>query len=398
MDSIFEGVRVIDFTANAAGPAATAALADLGADVIKIESPGKGDVTRSLYPRLDGQPFAFLWNNRGKRSVTLDLKDPEGLKIARELIRTADVLVENFRPGAMKRLGLSYEAVRELAPGIIYCSISTYGQYGPDAEAPGYDIMAQARSGIMDMTGEPEGNPTKVGFVLGDLVAAKDAFGAIAASLYRKLKTGKGQYIDVSMLESMTSLNLHMDQALAGLDPHRQGRLHQSLAPYGIYVGKNGQTAVIAAFVDEHWKILCEKVLKRPGLVTDERFALGSGRSKHRKEIAELLDSWLQGFDQIEDALKLLRAQGLACCRINSTREACSDPQLLAHQAFCELEAMPSMTHTDKFRLRGAWVKYSETPAVMTRPPELGEHNEEVLSALGYSEEQIAALEKRWIR
>lgn len=396
MAGIFEGVRVIDFTAHVSGPAATSALADLGAEVIKIEPPLHGDDTRKLFPKLDGQALTYLWNNRGKKSVTIDMKDPEGLAIVRKLIPTADVLVENFRPGVMKKFGIDYESVKDDAPGLVYCSISAFGQYGPDSGRPGFDIIVQAKSGIMDLTGEPDGSPTKIGIVMGDMVSSKDAFGAICAGLYHKLKTGEGQFIDLSMLECMTAMNLYLDHALMGRNPKRQGRHHISLAPYGIFEGKNGQCMVLAAFTDKHWAILCRDVLQLPELITDPRYATGSARIENHLEIAALIEHWLRQYDEIGDALAFIDNCGLVCCKINSTKEAAEDTQLIAHGGITDIEAMPSMTQTKTFRARGPWVKYSKTPAVMKRAPELGEHNHEVMAQTGLTNEEIDRLQEKW--
>ncbi|WP_444641900.1 CaiB/BaiF CoA transferase family protein [Caproiciproducens sp. R1] len=398
MAGIFDGVRVIDFTAHVSGPACTSTLADLGAEVIKIEPPVTGEATRNLYPRLDGQALTYLWNNRGKKSVTINMKDPEGVAAIKELIKTADVLVENFRPGVMEKFGISYDRVKEFAPGIIYCSISAFGQYGPDAYRPGFDIVVQARSGIMDLTGEPDGMPTKIGIVLADMVSSKDAFAAIAAALYHKLKTGEGQYLDVSMLECVSSMNLYIDHALMGRDPQRQGRHHISLAPYGIFEGKNGQCIVLAAFTDKHWEILCNEVLKKPEMVDDPQYKTGNSRIENKLQIAAAIEDWLKTFDNIDDAVKTVEKFGLVASKINSTREVAQDPQLLAHGGIVDIEAMPSMKNTDSYKARGPWIKYSKTPAVMRRASELGEYNHEVLSGIGLSKEKIEEMESRWAK
>lgn len=396
MAGVFENVRVLDFTAHTAGPVATAALADCGAEVIKIEPPMTGDDTRRLSPRIDGQALTYLANNRGKKSVTINLKDPEGIRILKELIKTSDVVVENFRPGTMKRFGLDYESVKELNPGLVYCSISAFGQFGPDAARPGFDIIVQARSGVMDLTGEPDGSPTKIGIVVGDMVSAKDAFGAIAAALYHKAVTGEGQYLDISMLECMASMNLYIDHALIGRNPTRQGKHHISLAPYGIFEGKNGQNAVIAAFTDKHFAILCNEVLKKPELLTDERFATAAARVEHHNELAEYIESWLGNYEDITEALEMLESKGLVCTKIFTTRDVIENQQFLEHGGLAEIEAMPSMKEVRSFKARAHWTKYSATPVRYGRPPELGEHNHEIMAQAGLSDEEIRGLEEKW--
>lgn len=396
MAGVLSGVRVLDFTAHTSGPVATAAMADCGAEVIKVEPPIKGDDTRSLSPRLDGQAMTYMTNNRGKKSITVNMKDPEGIRILKELIKISDVVVENFRPGIMKRYGLDYESIRDLNPGIVYCSVSAYGQFGPSYTKPGFDVVVQARSGAMDLTGEPDRAPVKIGIVLGDMVAAKDAFGAICAALYHKAVTGEGQYIDISMLECMTSMNLYIDHAMIGLHPARRGKHHISLSPYGIFEGKNGQTIVIAAFTNYHFGILCREVLLRPELVDDPRFVTPEARVDHYLEVADAIESWLKTFDDIDDALHEMEAHGLVCTRILTPEQVANDPQLIAHGGITEIEAMPSMKNVRSFKTRAHWAKYSATPAVCGRPPELGEHNSEVLSMIGMTPAEIEELEKKW--
>lgn len=395
MAGIFEGVRIIDFSAHTAGPMAGGLFADLGAEVIKIEMPVQGDDTRHLEPKIDGQNPNFMWNNRGKKSVTLSLKDPKGVEIAKKLISTADAVLENFRPGVMKRLGLSYEDVVQFKPDIVYCSLSAFGQYGPMANEPGFYIIAQARSGIMDMTGEPDRPPTKCGIVMADVIAAKDTFGAMCAALYHKLRTGEGQYVDIAMLQCLTGMNLYIDHIAMGRDPHRVGNHHLSLCPYGIFEGKNGQNIVLAAFVNKHFFILCD-LIGRPDLKEDERTNTPAARLKNSRFVTETIEQWLKTFDDINDAVALMKAQGITCSKILSTKEAANDPQLIAHGGIADIEAMPSMKNTKTYRARGTWMGFSKTPPELKRACELGEHNDEILGELGMSVEEIHALQDRW--
>ena len=395
MAGIFDGVRIIDFSAHTSGPLVAAMFADLGAEVIKIETPVRGDDTRSLPPKIDGQNPNFMWNNRGKKSVTLDLKDPEGVEIAKKLIQSADAVLENFRPGVMKRFGLSYEDVTSFKPDIVYCSLSAFGQYGPMASYPGFDIIIQARSGIMDMTGEPDGLPTKCGVVMADMIAAKDTFGAMSAALYHKLRTGEGQYIDMAMLQSLTGMNLYIDQVFIGREPHRRGKYHLSLAPYGIYEGKDHQAIVLAAYVDKHYQLLCD-VMGRPELKTDPRTATTAARVENYLFVAETIQQWLSEFDDIGEAARILTEAGIVCSKILSTSEAARDEQLNAHGGIVEIEAMPSMAHTRTYKARGPWMSFSKTPVQMKRACELGEHNEEIFEELGISREKTRQLQERW--
>lgn len=395
MAAIFEGVRIIDFSAHTSGPLAGALFADLGAEVIKVEPPVHGDDIRGLPPRIDGQNPNFMWNNRGKKSVTLDLKDPDGLEIAKKLIASADAVLENFRPGVMKRLHLSYEDVIQFKPDIVYCSLSAFGQFGPMATNPGFDIIIQARSGIMSMTGEPDGSPTKCGVVMADIVAAKDTFGAMCAALYHKLRTGEGQYIDMAMLQSLTGMNLYLDHIALGRDPQRRGKYHLSLSPYGIYEGKNGQAVVLAAYVDKHYYLLCD-LMGHPELKTDPRTSTAAARVDNYLFVAKSINEWLSTFDNIDDAVELLSSKGIVCSKILSTKEAANDPQLLAHGGMVDIPAMPSMKHTKTWRGRGPWMRFSKTPVVMKRACELGENNYDILGELGISREEVDCLQNRW--
>lgn len=395
MSAIFEGIRIADFTAHTSGPLATSLFADLGAEVIKIETPVKGDDTRHLPPFNDGAGTNFLWNNRGKKSVTLDLKDPEGIEIAKKLIMTADVVMENFRPGVMKRFGLDYDEVVKIKPDVVYCSLSAFGQYGPMAGNPGFDVIIQARSGVMDMTGEPDGMPMKSGVVMADFIAAKDAFGAVSAALFHKLRTGEGQYIDVSMLQCVAGMNLYIDQVFLGRKPHRRGNYHSSMAPYGVYKGKNGQCVVLAAYVNKHYFILCD-LMGRPDLKTDPKTSTPAARVENLEYVAEPINEWLSTFDDINDAVRILTEHGLVCSKILTTAEAAMDEQLNAHGGIVEIEAMPSMKHTKTFKARGPWAEYSKTPAKLKRACELGENNHEILEQLGLTPEEVDALEDRW--
>jgi crotonobetainyl-CoA:carnitine CoA-transferase CaiB-like acyl-CoA transferase len=246
MRNIYDGLRVIEIGTNAAGPAATSMMADFGAEVIKVERVQGGDDTRFYPPLLDGNGVYFFYLNRGKKSLILDLEDPDGPAIIKKLLASADVLVENMKPGSMKKFGLAYDQVKNDNPRLIMCSISGYGQTGPDSSKPGFDLIAQALSGTMDMTGEPNGSPTKCGLAIGDYVAANTALAAINAALYYREMTGKGQYIDISLLDCMVAMNGQVEIAAVGENPTRVGNHHPSLTPFGLFNGKTSSVIICA--------------------------------------------------------------------------------------------------------------------------------------------------------
>lgn len=393
-----EGIRVLDFTAHTSGPTATAMLADNGAEVIKVEPCGKGEDTRALFPKIDGVAMTYMWNNRSKKSITINMKDPEGARILKALGKTCDIVVENFRPGMMDRLGLGYQDFKRVKPDIIYAALSAFGQTGPRAADPGFDIIVQGASGIMDLTGEPDGLPTKSGFVLGDMVGGKELYGAILTALVYKLRTGKGQFVDVGMLEVMTSMNIYIDQVFIGRHATRVGRHHNSLAPYGVFRGKHGQTLILAAFTQKHWRILCEDILKRAELVEDPRFVDVKARVEHVKELEAIIEAWLGQFEDIQQAKALLDAAGLVCDKIQSTTEVAQDAQLLSRGGIIDMPGTKTMQRDGflTWKTRGPVAKFSETPSEVRQAPELGEHNYEILGQIGLDRRQIHDLEVRW--
>lgn len=395
MGTLFQGIRVLDFTNNAAGPVSTAMMADFGAEVIKVERPVMGDDVRSFAPFVDGQSINFQFYNRGKKSITLSLKDPEGVDIVKRIVADADVVVESFRPGVMKKLGLDYPQLRKLNERLVYCSVSAYGQTGPYAGKPGYDIIAQALCGIMDMTGDPAGPPIKSGFYLGDYIGGMNAFAAITAALYYREKTGTGQYVDVSLLENMVAMNNFIEQAFVGRDLHRTGQHHTGICPYGVFRSRSGQSAVIAAPNDKLWAKVCQAI-GRPELKEDERFQTAAARIRHLDEVIEILEDWLSGFEEIGNAVSLLEEAGVPAAKCKSARELLDDPHLLARGTVTDVEVQREITSYPHFKGRGVWLKLSETPGVPGRAPGLGEHNSEILERYGLSQENIDRLQQKW--
>lgn len=396
MPKALEGIRVIDFTNNVAGPCFTAIMADMGAEVIKIERPVAGDDSRGNVPRLEGKSLNTNWYNRGKKSVELSMKDPEAQELILKMIAEADVVAESFKPGQMKKFGLDYESVVKVNPQVIYCSISACGQTGANAWRPGFDVIAQGMSGFMDMQGDPDGDPVKSGVTVGDYVGAYNAYGAVVTALFHRMRTGEGQFIDVSLLDGLVSIMTPIEGAATlDLKPTRAGRHHNTLAPYGIYRSDKGESVIIAAFSAGQWSRLCNAI-GMPELLEDERFASIGLRAKNIKDLEKILQDWLSSFDCIEQATDILDKAGVACCKIKSVNEVAHDPALWERGTMVELELPPSYTEHRTYKARGPWVKYSKTPAEMKRAADLGENNYEVLEKFGWSKDKIDEKEAEW--
>ena len=389
-----EGIRILDFSTHTAGPTCTAMMADLGAEVIKVEMPKVGDDTRYLANGIEGYSTQFMWNNRGKKSITVNMKDPEGVAALLELGKQADVVVETMKPGSMKKMGLDYEAFKAVNPSIIYCAISAFGQTGPKAKDPGFDILAQASSGIMDMTGEKDGPPMKSGVIMSDFISGKDAFGAVMVALIHRMRTGEGQMIDVSMQQCLVSMNPFVEVALLGKDPHRNGNHSAGSAPYGVFKGPKDEYLVIAAHSDRAFERFVTDGMGMPELAADPRFVGGAVRTAHYRELADIIEEWLATFESVDDAKAALDKVPTVCSKILSTKQVTEDPQLLARDGILDLPGARDMTRG--YRGRGMHVKYSETPAVPGPPPVLGDDNYEILSRAGLSREKIYELETRW--
>ncbi len=396
MQKVLEGIRVVDFTNNVAGPCATAMLADMGAEVIKIERPVAGDDSRGNVPRLEGKSLNFNWYNRGKKSVELSMKDPEAQEIIKKMIAAADVVVESFKPGQMKKFGLDYEAVKQVNPQIVYCSISACGQTGANAWRPGFDVIAQGMSGFMDMQGDPNGEPVKCGVTVGDYVGAYNAYGAIMTALYYKKLTGEGQFIDLSLLDGLVSIMTPMEGAATlDLKPTRAGRHHNTMAPYGVYRNDRGDSVIIAAFSAGQWSKFCN-AMEKPGLMTDERFLSMGSRAENIKDLEAIIQGWLNSFETIEEPIAIMDKAGVACCKIRSVNEVAHDPAMWERGCLTELELPPSYTEHRTYKCRGPWIQYSKTPMEMKRAADLGENNYEILEQYGWSKEKIDEKESEW--
>lgn len=368
-----EGVRVLDLSRVLAGPYATMLLADLGADVIKVEHPERGDDTRGWGPPFVGEESAyFLSVNRNKRSIAVDLKSEEGFERIKKLAENADVLIENMRRGALEKLGLGYEAVKENNPDIVYCSITGFGP-GPDEDSPGYDFLIQARAGIMGITGWPDGEPTKVGVAIADMVCGLYASNAILAALHRRSETGEGTRIEVPLFESTLSWlgNRAQEFLVTGEDTGRMGNEHPTLVPYQTFETKD-KTIAVAVGNDAQFVRLC-RAIGRGDLAEDERFTKNSGRVENRGELTpELQKTFSQKAS--DEWIEEVRGAGVSCGPVNSLADVFEDGHVresgilrddIEHPAAGMLRLLSSPILMD-----------GERPGIRRPPPTLGEHTD----------------------
>lgn len=382
------GIRVVDLTRVLAGPFCTMQLGDLGADVIKVES-ADGDDTRAWGPPfVEGESAYFMSINRNKRSLTLNLKHAEGKAILWRLLEGADVLVENFRPGTMTKLGFGHDAVAARFPRLVYCAVSGFGQTGPDRDLPGYDVLIQGESGLMSLTGEEGGTPFKLGVSISDLTAGMAACQGILAALLARARTGRGQLVDISMLDVSASLltfqaGIHF---ATGAIPRRRGNAHPSIVPYSTYPTSDG-TVIVAVGNDSLFQKFCAAIA-RPELVSDERFATAAARVVNREALDALLREVLAG-ETRDHWLATLRRAGVPCGAVRDLGEVARSSQLAARGM------LPAVTHprAGEVRMLGPSLLLGETPAsIRLPPPLLGEHSEEILAALGYAPAEVARL------
>ena len=375
MEAVLSDVIVLDLSRVLAGPYCTMILGDLGATIIKVEQPGNGDDTRHFGPPyITGESAYYLGLNRNKYSIQLDFSKPEGKERLLKLVSTATVLVENFRPGSLERQGLGYEALRAINPGLIYCSISGYGQTGPYALRPGYDFVAQAESGLMSVTGEIDGDPQRVGSPVGDVSAGMFACMSILAALRVRDHTGKGQHIDISLLETTMSLlsNVSSNYLISGEEAQRFGNGHPNIVPYQAFHTKDGYV-VVSCGNDRLYQVLCQ-LLEREDLATDPRFATNPQRVRNRQELVPVLQGeFLRR--KTDEWLPQLRAAGIPCGPINTVSQIYNDPHIQAREFVWECEHPTA----GRIKLSGSPIHLSETPTRLYKaPPLLGEDDDKV--------------------
>jgi len=384
-----QGIRVLDFTRVLAGPSAALALADLGAEVLKIEPPEGGDETRLFPPFRDGVSHYFLSVNRGKKSIVVDLKTPEGIAVARDLAMACDILIENYRPGVMDRLGLGYEVLSALNPRLIYCAISGFGMTGPLRDRPSFDIVLQALSGAMSVNGESGGSPVKLGIPLGDLVGGINGPMGILAALYERSVTGRGRLIDVSLLDGLIGMLGYLAQLafFTGADPEPQGSQHPNLVPYGVYAARDG-AIIIACLTNSFWERICQ-ALGRPDWCGDPRFASIEKRRDRRVEVNEMITQFTRQ-RTVQELVELFTRYEVPHAPLLGIKEALAQPQAAAREMVVESEHLT----LGKIPIVNRPIRFpADRQPVPSAPPVLGQHTDEILrDVLGMGPEQIARL------
>jgi itaconate CoA-transferase len=381
-----EGMRVIALEHAVAAPLCTRHLADLGADVIKIERPGSGDFARAYDTYVNGICSHFVWLNRGKRSVTMDVKHPEARAALDRLISGADVLIQNLAPGAAARLGLSYEALRAANPKLVVCDISGYGESGPFVRKKAYDLLIQAESGLISVTGSPN-EPSRVGISIADIATGMYALTGILGALLRRGRTGEGANVKVAMLDALGEWMTYpmLRQAYAGSPPPRVPTSHPAIAPYGSHRTKDGQV-IFGLQNEREWAIFCQRVLGQPDVRIDPRFASQHARCENREVLTALIEDCFATMTTAE-VVELLDAAGIANGRLNDPGDVWDHVQFAARDKWRQVntEAGPVRALLPPFEFTGQ-------EAVMGDVPSVGQHTDEVLAEIGFSGERIAAM------
>lgn len=389
----FEGIRVLDFSQVVSGPFATALLTLMGADVIKFERP-PGDESRSfcISPELlaQGAGSAFIALNCGKRSVSLDLKHPRAIEAVRRLVAGADVVVENYRPGVMARLGLGYAALKEVRPDLIYCSISGYGQEGPEVASPAYDGAIQAASGIMSITGTTEGGPMRVGFPFSDAATGSSAALAISGALFRRQREGKGQYIDLAMVDASLSMMTQIVAftSVAGVVPGQIGNMAWSRRPTSDLFRAADGSLMFVVNSELHYALLF-RTIDRPEVLEDPRFATWALRSQNVAALRAIIEEAL-ATDTVANWERRLKAAGVAVAQVKNIGQALASPQM-AHRNLLQTVPGPPGVDRPVTVMNAPFLCDEDGPGVERAAPGIGEHNAEVLAEAGYSPEEIAA-------
>ncbi|MFZ0575945.1 MAG: CoA transferase [Psychrobacillus psychrotolerans] len=389
MEQALNGMKVVDLSQVLAGPYCTMVLADMGADVIKVEKFPNGDDTRSMGPYINEESYMYMMVNRNKRGICLNLKTDKGLEVLYKIIKEADVFIENYRPGVTKKLGIDYDTLKALNPALIYCSISGYGQTGPYKDKGGYDIMAQGLSGLIDMTGEKNGKPVKVGIAIHDIAAAQTAIQSILSAYIYRLKKGTGQYIDVSLVDSGLAWTVWEAAAYFGKGevPQRNGTAHRVSAPYQGFKTQDG-FILIGAGNQKLWEKFCLQVVHKPQWLTDERFLTNSIRATNASQLELEIEKVLSKHPS-SYWLDLLDTSGVPSGPIYSYDQTLNDEHILSREMIVDYEHPVA----GSMKTLGFPAKFSETPGQFRTPaPLLGQHNKEILTELGYNEQETQSL------
>jgi crotonobetainyl-CoA:carnitine CoA-transferase CaiB-like acyl-CoA transferase len=372
-----EGIKIVDLSRVLAGPFCTMLLADMGAEVIKVEIPGKGDDSRTFPPFQKGQGTYFINFNRNKKSIALDLKNSSDVDTFLKIVKSMDVLVENFRPGTMEKMGLGYERLKKVNNQLIYASISGFGHYGPYKDKPGYDIIGQAVGGIMSITGWPDGPPTRTGTAIADILAALFCTIGILSALQARSIHGKGQKVDVALVDSVVSaigtiLQIYMVEKRI---PKRSGNKYDFIAPYEAFTAKDGWF-VLGVGNDNIWKKFCNTI-NRKDLINDQRFNTNVERVKHNKELAEIIGHWTANFT-VQETLSILEEKGIPAAPINNLEQIVNDPHIAIAREMIQKIVHPI---AGEVRITGNPIKMSETnPQIYKRSPLLGEHTDYIIN------------------
>lgn len=376
-----DGIKILDLSRVLAGPFCTMILADMGAEVIKVEIPDKGDDSRSFPPFKEGQSTYFMNFNRNKKSIVLNLKEPSDVNTFLEIIKSMDVLVENFRPGTMEKMGLGYERLKKINNQLIYASISGFGHYGPYKDKPGYDIVGQAMGGIMSITGWPDGPPTRTGTAIADILAALFCTIGILSALQARIIYGRGQKIDVALVDSVVSaigtiLQIYLVEKRI---PKRSGNKYDFIAPYESFMAKDGWF-VLGVGNDNLWKRFCDAINRRD-LINDKRFTTNAKRIHYNKELTEIIGRWSANFT-INEIISTLEKNGVPVAPINNLEQIVNDPHITMAREMIQKIVHPIASEV---RIIGNPIKMSETkPQIYTSPPLLGEHTDYILNRYVY--------------
>lgn len=390
---LLDGIRVIDYSHFLAGPYLSRCLAAMGADVIKVERPTDGDASRQSPYLRQGYSGYFLQQNLGKRGLCVNIKDPRGADVMRRLVESADVFVENYRPGALAKLGLGYETLRELNPRLVYCSVSAYGHTGPDSARSGFGLIAEAKSGGMALVGEPGQAPPVFGLSIADMYAGIHGVAGVCAALFGRERSGRGQHIDIALYDCMVSMHEYAVQQYLLSDGAVLARQMGSELPhstvYGVFAGPDG-SFVLAAQVTETWRKLA-RLIGGEALAADEQYWSLEGRNAARHEIRRMIEQWAMRQRSVAACLEQLEALGLSCTKVANIDEVVSDPQILARGMILE-QHHPRL---GTIRLPNLPFRFSDTDTSPPRfAPELGEHNAEIAAELGFGTDDITRLQR----